>query len=85
MRIWILNHYAAPPDQPAGTRHYDLGRVLTQQGHDVTIFASSFSHFTLREERLQRKERMRIEYVDGVRFAWIRTTPYSRQRCSPDA
>jgi glycosyltransferase involved in cell wall biosynthesis len=78
MRIWILNHYAAPPDQPAGTRHYDLGRVLAEQGHDVTIFASGFSHLTLREERLQPHERVRFEYIDGVRFAWIRTTPYSR-------
>ncbi len=77
MRIWILNHYAAPPDQPTGTRHYDLGRVLTGQGHDVTIFASSFSHVTLREERLNPDERSRVESIDGVRFAWIRTTPYS--------
>lgn len=77
MRIWILNHYAAPPDQPAGTRHYDLGRVLAQQGHDVTIFASSFSHVTLREERLQQNERARVDCIDGVRFLWVRTTPYS--------
>ena len=77
MRIWILNHYASPPDQPAGTRHYDLGRVLAGQEHDVTIFASSFSHVTLREERLRRNERLRIEYIDGVRFVWVRTMPYS--------
>lgn len=78
MRIWILNHYASPPDRPAGTRHYEFGRVLAGQGHDVTIFASSFSHHSLREERLGRGERMRVEYVSGVRFIWIRTTPYSR-------
>jgi glycosyltransferase involved in cell wall biosynthesis len=78
MRIWILNHYAMPPDQPAGTRHYDIGRVLAALGHDVTIFASSFNHFTYREERLKSDERMRVDCVDGVRFAWIRTTPYSR-------
>jgi glycosyltransferase involved in cell wall biosynthesis len=77
MRIWILNHYASPPDQPTGTRHYDLGRVLVRQGHDVTIFASGFSHITLREDRLQANERMRIDRIDGVRFAWRRTTPYS--------
>jgi glycosyltransferase involved in cell wall biosynthesis len=77
VRIWVLNHYASPPDQPTGTRHYDLGRVLVQQGHDVTIFASSFSHATLREERLRRNERMRVDCIDGVRFLWVRTTPYS--------
>jgi glycosyltransferase involved in cell wall biosynthesis len=78
MRIWILNHYASPPDKAAATRHYDIGRVLAEQGHDITIFASSFSHFTFREERLKRNERMRVDYIDGLRFAWIRTTPYSR-------
>ena len=59
MRIWILNHYASPPDRPAGTRHYEFGRVLAAQGHDVTIFASSFSHFSRREERLIPGERMK--------------------------
>lgn len=77
MKVWILNHYASPPDQPTGTRHYDLGRVLVRQGHDVTIFASGFSHITLREDRLQSNERMRIDCFDGVRFVWLRTTPYS--------
>lgn len=78
MRIWILNHYATPPDCPTGTRHYDISRVLTKNGHDVTIFASSFNHITFREERLHRSERMRVERFEGIRFAWIRTTPYSR-------
>lgn len=77
MRIWIFNHYASPPDRPAGTRHYEFGRVLAGQGHDVTIFASGFSHLTHREERLRRHERMRTEYFDGVRFVWVRAMPYS--------
>jgi glycosyltransferase involved in cell wall biosynthesis len=78
MRIWVLNHYASPPDRPAGTRHYDFGRVLAGRGHEVTIFASSFSHHSRREERLERRQWTRAEYMDGVRFVWIRTTPYTR-------
>ena len=78
MKIWILNHYASPPDRPVGTRHYDLGRVLAGQGHDVTIFASSFSHVSFQEERLRAGEWVRIEQVDGVRFVWVRTVPYSK-------
>jgi glycosyltransferase involved in cell wall biosynthesis len=78
MRIWILNHYASGPDQPAGTRHYEFGRVLAGQGHDVTIFASSFSHVTHREERLRGNEWLRIDYIDGVRFIWVRTLSYSQ-------
>ena len=54
MRIWILNHYASPPDKAAGTRHYDFGRVLAEQGHEVTIFASSFNHLSGKEGDLRR-------------------------------
>jgi glycosyltransferase involved in cell wall biosynthesis len=78
VRIWILNHYASPPDQAAGTRHYDFGRVLAGQGHEVTIFASSFSHSTRQEDRLAPGERLRVEWFDGVRFVWVRTLPYTR-------
>ncbi len=78
MRIWILNHYASPPDRPAGTRHYEFGRVLAAQGHEITIFASSFSHFSRQEERLAPGEHVRVEWVDGVRFVWVRTTRYTR-------
>ena len=78
MKIWILNHYASSPDRPAGTRHYEFGRLFAEQGHEVTIFASSFSHFTRQEERLSGSRLMRVEWVDGVRFVWVRTVPYTR-------
>jgi glycosyltransferase involved in cell wall biosynthesis len=78
MRIWILNHYALPPDRAGGTRHYEFGRLMAARGHDVTIFASSFNHFSQREERLPAGERLRVQLIDGVRFVWIRTTPYQR-------
>ncbi len=77
MKIWIFNHYASPPDRPAGTRHYEFGRVLASQGHDITIFASSFCHFSRREERVSPGERLRVQLIDGVRFVWVRTPPYS--------
>ena len=78
MRIWILNHYALPPDRAGGTRHYEFGRILAGWGHEVTIFASSFSHFSRAEERLVPEERLRVQVINGVRFVWIRTIPYQR-------
>lgn len=74
--LWILNHYASPPDRAAGTRHYDLGRQLTARGYRVTVFAAGFSHFTFKEERLRWWQLFRSEYFDGVRFIWLRTFPY---------
>lgn len=75
MNIWILNHYATTPDEPA-TRSYDIGKQLVKKGHRVTIFASSFSHYKFREKRLQPGERWRAEEYDNVRFIWLKTTPY---------
>ena len=76
MKIWLLNHYALPPDRAGGIRHYEFGRVLAEWGHDVTIFASSFNHWSRTEERLAPGERLRVQVIEGVRFVWVRTTPY---------
>lgn len=76
MRIWILNHYASPPDRPIGTRHYDLGTRLAARGHDITIFASSFGHRMRQGDRLNPGESWRADMVGGVRFVWVRTTEY---------
>jgi glycosyltransferase involved in cell wall biosynthesis len=78
MKIWILNHYAHPPDSPGSTRHYDLARELVERGHQVSIFASSFGHRIRQEERLTKKQNYRREEINGVEFIWVRTTPYYR-------
>jgi len=76
MNIWMLNHYTTPPDTPGGTRHFDFARELVKRGHQVTIFASGFSHRTRREERLEGKQSYRRQNIDGVEFIWLRTTCY---------
>jgi len=75
-RVWIVNHYACGPDWPAGTRHFDLARELVARGHSVTIFAASMSHWTGTERRLSAGRLFRSEWIDGVRFVWLRTLPY---------
>lgn len=75
MNVLILNHYATDPSSVGGTRHYELGTRLCSRGWDVTIVASSVNHFTGRD-CCSGDERARVELIDGVRFVWIRTTPY---------
>ncbi len=75
-RAWIVNHYAFGPDVPAGARHFDLARTLVAKGVDASIFAAGFSHASGREERLTGRRISQVEYVDGVRFVWLRTIPY---------
>jgi hypothetical protein len=31
MRVWLINHYALPPSEPGGTRHYALARELIRK------------------------------------------------------
>jgi glycosyltransferase involved in cell wall biosynthesis len=75
-RVWILNHYARPPDRPGGTRHFSLARELLARGGDVTIFAASFGHASGRDLKLSGLGLVRSERIGGVRFVWLRTFPY---------
>jgi len=49
MKIWLVNHYALPPQRSGGTRHYALAREWLRQGHKVTLIASSVDYMR-REE-----------------------------------
>src|SRR5438270_10180200 len=76
MNIWIINHYADPPDS-LSTRSYDLARRFIERGHHVAIFVSLFSHYHFRNVRPMPWFKLWMnEDIDGVQFVWIRTTPY---------
>ncbi len=76
MRIWIVNHYADPPDGMA-TRSIDLARRFVEQGHPTTIFSSNFNHYRFAPiERMGLFQFRRAALVDGVRIVWIKTSPY---------
>lgn len=74
MKIWYISAY----DQPRGQspRTYDFSIELMQRGHDVTMFANSFCHFT-KKDHLTDKELWRIEKMDGITVVWLKTRPYS--------
>lgn len=74
--IWLLNHYALPPDLPGGTRHFDLACELTEIRYDVTIIASAFNHKLRQEMRLQNGEDWRVERIADINFVWVKTFPY---------
>ena len=74
MIVWILNHYAVPPDLPGGARHHELARQLVQRGHEVVVFASAFHHFGRRAAST--RLRAPIERINGVTWMWIPTRRY---------
>jgi len=73
--IWLFHHYADPPDGH-WTNHYDLFEQMVRLGYQVTIFSSSFSHYSRRDDRLDNGEIFKIKEYNGVRFIFIKTTPY---------
>lgn len=76
MKIWLVNHYAVPPSQNGGTRHYSLSKELIDKGHDVLLIASSYSHAT-HTDVLSASESHRKDVIDGVPFLWLKTPAYS--------
>lgn len=78
MRIWVINHYADPPDGLA-TRTFDLARRWVEKGHPTTIFVCNFSHYYLKPVRHIPFPRLSLdEDVDGVRMVWLRAPGYTR-------
>jgi glycosyltransferase involved in cell wall biosynthesis len=78
MNIWIVNHYADPPDG-LSTRSFDLARRMVERGHKVTILASVFSHYHFRPMRHMRPGSIwKRENIQGVNFVWLRTWPYRK-------
>ena len=77
-KIWILNHYATPPNMPGGTRHYDLSQELIKKGYDVTIFSSGFSHEKKDYFKLFNGKQYIVENYGKLKFVWLRTIPYKK-------
>lgn len=75
MRIWIMNHYAAPPTMAGGTRHYNFAKQLIQRGHDVTLIAANYNHFshTYIKSTVPFGEQ---DHTYDVPFVWIPTSSY---------
>lgn len=75
--LWV-NHFAVPPTEAGGTRHFELARELVSFGWTTTVAASDFSlharRYTRRADASDR--RPVVERVDGVEFVWLWASPY---------
>jgi len=59
MHILLIHQVFVRPDDPGGTRHYEMARWLVRAGHRVTILASPFSYQT--GQRVTEKDREILE------------------------
>ena len=75
MNIWLINHYAVPPQYYPLARPTDFARNLMAMGHQVTIFAASTVHNSDRN-LIDDGRVFREETVDGVRYVYVRCRDY---------
>lgn len=75
MRIWMINHYAAPPTMAGGTRHYNFAKQLIQRGHEVTLIAANYNHFSHTYIPTP-AEPGQIDLSYDVPFMWLPTPTY---------
>ena len=74
MKILYICHYAGSIHHGMAFRPYYLSREWVKMGHDVTVVAASFSH--LRQKNIEMQDPIREEYIDGIRYVWLKTPAY---------
>lgn len=79
MIIWILNHYAVPPQLGGGIRHYQIGKYLVARGHSVKIFVGDYHHLLSKSWKDIFGPRDEIEFK-GVTFIVVPTRRYKGNR-----
>lgn len=75
MDIWLINHYAVPPQYYPLARQTYFAKHLMAMGHSVTIFAASTVHNS-DKNLIADGSPWREETVDGVHYVYIKCTGY---------
>lgn len=73
--IWILNHYAMPPQLGPTVRHHKFSTLLVERGYNVRVFASSKIHNTSINVIDDSRLLLEKEY-DRVPYVFVRTRDY---------
>lgn len=76
MKIWLINHYAVPPQYYPLARPSLFAKNLIKMGHDVTIIAASTVHNTNCENLIEGSEKVARFVDDGIPYVLINCCPY---------
>ncbi|GAB4520680.1 MAG: glycosyltransferase family 4 protein [Anaerolineales bacterium] len=63
MHIMLIHQAFAALNEPGGTRHHELARYLSAQGHRVTVIASPISYLTGKDNHDDRTEDPAIRII----------------------
>ncbi len=75
-KIWIFHPYATPAELIGLTRPYEFGKELKKSGYEVTIFSSSYLHYTSKN-LIENNEKFLKKQYEGINFIFIKTRTYS--------
>lgn len=74
LTIWIVNQFASTPNMPGKQRDYQFAKAFSLAGHRVTLWRSSFSHWSRTE--MIKDNRLYIAENDGaMNIMHLRTKP----------
>lgn len=76
MKIWLINHYAVPPQYYPLARPSLFAQNLQAMGHQVTIIAAGTVHNTDCVNLIENKERVLKMTDNGLDYVLINCTPY---------
>jgi len=74
MHILLIHQAFVSPEEPGGTRHYELARHLVKRGHKVTIIASDLSYLTGQRTPLN-SDFIKQKLTDGIQILRVYTYP----------
>lgn len=75
-KIWLINHYTNPPNEPGDARHHSCARELMRRGHEVRIVACNFDHLQHKHLTMSNGRTWEHTTIDGVPFTWITACAY---------
>lgn len=78
MRVWLINHFAIPPSESGGTRHYSLARALSTHGIAASVIASASNYQTGQARPMPEGATAHRETINGVEFLWLRAAAHGK-------
>ena len=76
-KIWLINHYAMPPEFESRLRTIKTADYLIDLGYDVTIFSSSFLH-NMNKNLIEDNSSYITKSYGKLKFVHINTKSYKK-------
>ncbi|WP_300411176.1 glycosyltransferase family 4 protein [Lagierella sp.] len=73
--IWIINHYADPPNIGKFNRHYNFAKNLIERGYSVKIFTASTIH-TTQINMISNENPYKEKVFNGVDYVFLKASSY---------